>query len=141
MRKCNEKTLHSIARARKGNYDFVPIFKPPSKIGIHDIVRPIIRDAQKRMYTDMNDYMENIFNAPSTINRIMKYYHRANIIGDDKEYIGFVNSDNNIVEIVQEYDLDEYIHAEEIQQKIQLWIDYSIRGSFNDLVIMPPIPK
>ena len=140
MRKCNEKTLHSIARARKGDYDFVPKFQPPPRInGIHDIVRPIVQDAQRKMYKDMNDYMENIFNAPSTINRIMKYYHRANIIGDDKEYIGFVNSDNNIVEIVQEYDIDKYVHAEEIRQRIELEMQ-------SNLVILKPslicyIPK
>ena len=127
MREYEEKSLLSIARQTKRKYNFAPIFKPQSQInGIHDIVRPIIMDAKKRMYKDMNEYMENIFNAPSTINRIMRYYHQCNIMGDDKEYIGFVNGDNNIVEIIREYDLDKYIHAEDVRQRLQLWIDSSL---------------
>ena len=119
--------LEKIAREKKGNYTFAPIFKPQPQInGIHDIVRPIIQDAQKRMYKDMNNYMENILNSPSTINRIIQYYHHAKKIDSDKEYIGFVNGDNNIIEIVREYDLDEYIHNEEIMQRIQVWIDSGI---------------
>lgn len=27
-----------------------------------------------KLYSAMNDYFENIFNAPSTINRVIKYY-------------------------------------------------------------------
>ena len=120
-----EKTLHSITREKKGNYTFAPIFKPQPQINsIHDIVRPIVQDAQKRMYKDMNSYMENILNSPSTINRIIKYYHHVRKIDSDKEYIGFVNSD--IIEIVREYDLEEYIHKEETMQMIQIWVDSGI---------------
>lgn len=40
----------------------------------YDMIVKAINDILTRMYKAMNDYLENILNAPSTINRIFKYY-------------------------------------------------------------------
>ena len=40
----------------------------------YDIVVKTLNILFTILYSTMNDYLENIFNAPSTINRIMKYY-------------------------------------------------------------------
>ena len=40
----------------------------------YEVVINTIDKILRRLYSDMNDYFENIFNAPSTINRVIKYY-------------------------------------------------------------------
>lgn len=40
----------------------------------YEVVINTIDRMFKTLYSAMNDYFENIFNSPSTINRIMKYY-------------------------------------------------------------------
>lgn len=57
--------------------------------------------AISELYYQLNDYLENIFNSPSTINKIMKYY----AIGFDptetnKRYIMFGGT------VVREYVLE-----------------------------------
>lgn len=39
-----------------------------------DTIIEIYNQTMGKIYKAMNDYLENIFNSPSTINRIMKYY-------------------------------------------------------------------
>ena len=40
----------------------------------YDIIINEINRVLSNIYKDMNDYLENIITAPSTINRIFKYY-------------------------------------------------------------------
>lgn len=40
----------------------------------YNIIRNEINRVLSNIYKDMNDYLENIITAPSTINRIYKYY-------------------------------------------------------------------
>lgn len=40
----------------------------------YDKVINAIDNIFRKLYTEMNEYMENIINSPSTINRIFKYY-------------------------------------------------------------------
>lgn len=40
----------------------------------YEVIMNSIDKIFKTVYSAMNDYLENIFNAPSTINRIMRYY-------------------------------------------------------------------
>lgn len=51
----------------------------------------------KTVYSAMNDYLENIFNAPSTINRIMKYY--AIGIDDNKPLERYIMFGGTIVAV------------------------------------------
>lgn len=51
----------------------------------------------KTLYSAMNDYLENIFNAPSTINRIMKYY--AIGIDDNKPLERYIMFGGTIVAV------------------------------------------
>ena len=58
----------------------------------------------QRIYSDMNEYMENIFNSPSTVNRLLPYYiFGIDISKPNKRYIMFNGK------IVREYDLGEVI--------------------------------
>ena len=66
----------------------------------YEVIIDTINDIFHKLYSLMNEYLEYIFNAPSTINRIMKYY----AIGFDdneptKRYIMFGGT------IVREYEL------------------------------------
>lgn len=49
------------------------------------------------VYSAMNDYLENIFNAPSTINRIMRYY--AIGIDDNKPLERYIMFGGTIVAV------------------------------------------
>lgn len=49
------------------------------------------------LYSAMNDYLENIFNAPSTINRIMRYY--AIGIDDNKPLERYIMFGGTIVAV------------------------------------------
>ena len=40
----------------------------------YQVIIDTINQAYSKIYKAMNDYLENIINAPSTINRIFKYY-------------------------------------------------------------------
>lgn len=40
----------------------------------YDIIKKLINDILNEIYKDMDDYLENIINSPSTINKIFKYY-------------------------------------------------------------------
>lgn len=51
----------------------------------------------KTAYSAMNDYLENIFNAPSTINRIMRYY--AIGIDDNKPLERYIMFGGTIVAV------------------------------------------
>lgn len=142
MRKCKEKTLHSIARARKGNYDFVPKFQPPPRINInHDIVRQMLQNAQKQMWGDMEDYLKNIINSPSTINRIMKYYYTGRMDNPDgKEYIVFVRNYDEKVTIVREFDIYDYVSNLKPEQVIEFMREYVFSCEIQD-ILKPPIHK
>lgn len=73
----------------------------------YKIVKNTIDKILRTWYSAMNDYLENIFNAPSTINRIMKYYTIG--INDDKpleRYIMFNGAIVAIFEIKLEYSMD-----------------------------------
>lgn len=40
----------------------------------YDIIRKLTNATIRKMYKEMNDYLEYILKLPSTINRIMRYY-------------------------------------------------------------------
>ena len=63
----------------------------------HDIIINTIDKMFKTLYSAMNDYLENIFNAPSTINRIMKYY--AIGIDDSKPLERYIMFGGTIVKV------------------------------------------
>lgn len=66
----------------------------------YEMVMKAIHDALHNLYSLMNEYMEYIFNAPSTINRIMRYYAIGFQDGEPtKRYIMFGGT------IVREYEL------------------------------------
>lgn len=63
----------------------------------YDIVINTLDRMFKTVYSAMNDYIENIFNAPSTINRIMKYY--AIGIDDNKPLERYIMFGGTIVAV------------------------------------------
>ena len=69
----------------------------------------IINNALKKIYKAINDYLENIINAPSTINRIIRYYAVGLTDDPNKRYILFDGV------IVREYEL--------VMPKIECGID------------------
>ena len=69
-------------------------------------VNQLVNEALRKFHKIMNDYLENILNAPSTINRILKYYAIGFQEGNyNKRYIMFKGM------IVIEYELvmPEYV--------------------------------
>ena len=57
-----------------------------------------------KILVDMERYLENIVNSPSTINRLIGYYHYARNPDEPlKEYLVFAY--NEKVTIIKEYDL------------------------------------
>ena len=73
--------------------------------GNYDIIINSIDKMFKTLYSAMNDYLENIFNTPSTINRIMKYY--AIGIDDSKPLERYIMFGGTIVKVFKiEYDGD-----------------------------------
>ena len=40
----------------------------------YEVIIETINNIFRTIYKEMNDYLENIINSPSTINRIVKYY-------------------------------------------------------------------
>lgn len=63
-------------------------------------IKPIIQNNLMKVYSTINDYFENIMNAPSTINRILPYYgYAVNVDDPTKRYIVFNG------EIIREYTL------------------------------------
>ena len=66
----------------------------------YEVIVKAVHDAIHKLYSLMNEYMEYIFNAPSTINRIMRYYAIGFQDGEPtKRYIMFGGT------IVREYEL------------------------------------
>lgn len=75
--------------------------------GNYEVIVNTLDKIFTRLYSAMNDYFENIFNAPSTINRIIKYY----AIGFDNDkplerYIMFGGTIVAVFEIKLEYEVD-----------------------------------
>lgn len=66
----------------------------------YEVIINTIDNIFHKLYSLMNEYLEYIFNAPSTINRIMKYYAIGFQDGEPtKRYIMFGGT------IVREYEL------------------------------------
>ena len=42
--------------------------------GNYDVINETICKTIRAIYADMNDYLKNILDSPSTINRIFRYY-------------------------------------------------------------------
>lgn len=63
----------------------------------YEVIMNRIDKMFKTLYSAMNDYLENIFNAPSTINRIMKYY--AIGIDDNKPLERYIMFGGTIVAV------------------------------------------
>ena len=69
----------------------------------------------KKVYSEMNDYFENILNAPSTINRVIKYYHLGFNPGEpDSRYIMFVGG-----KIIREYHIEFRIESKKIHPQLR----------------------
>ena len=65
----------------------------------YEVVINTIDKILTTLYSAMNDYFENIFNAPSTINRIMKYY--AIGINNDKPLERYIMFGGKIVKVFE----------------------------------------
>ena len=72
------------------------------------IIRDTITEMIKVFYGYMEDYLQNIFSAASTINRVLSYY-KIGISTDDKNkrYIIFYRNCNNFY-IVREFDFEDF---------------------------------
>lgn len=69
-------------------------------MGNYDVVIETVNRILSELYEEMEKYLENIFNAPSTINRIMRYYAIGfNDNEPNKRYIMFGGT------IVREYEI------------------------------------
>lgn len=71
------------------------------KMDNYSVVIQTINELYKKFYQVIEEYFENIFNAPSTVNRIIKYY-ALGFVDDDfyNRYIMFGG------QIVRTYSLD-----------------------------------
>lgn len=65
--------------------------------GNYEVIVNTLDKIFTRLYSAMYDYLENIFNAPSTINRIMKYY--AIGINNDKPLERYIMFGGTIVAV------------------------------------------
>lgn len=81
------------------------------------IVKYVDRFLQKH-YSELEDYLENIFNSPSTINRLLTHYSIQ--YDADHRYIQIVINDTVIkrVELSREEQLEF--------MKIQMWVDMGL---------------
>ena len=67
--------------------------------GNYEVIMNTLDKIFTTLYSAMNDYFENIFNAPSTINRIMKYY--AIGINNDKPLERYIMFGGKIVKVFE----------------------------------------
>ena len=66
----------------------------------YDVVIETVNRILSELYEEMEKYLENIFNAPSTINRIMRYYAIGFQDGEpNKRFIMFGGT------VVREYEI------------------------------------
>ena len=70
------------------------------KMNKYEVIVHRINEVLRKLYSEIEDYFENILNAPSTINRIIRYYSVGFQEGKyDSRFILF----NNIV--IREYEV------------------------------------
>ena len=56
----------------------------------YKIIKETVQKMIKKLYKAINDYLENIFHSPSTINRLIKYYQVGYCPSEpNKRYIYF----------------------------------------------------
>ena len=67
--------------------------------GNYEVIMNTLDKIFTTLYSAINDYFENIFNAPSTINRIMKYY--AIGINNDKPLERYIMFGGKIVKVFE----------------------------------------
>ena len=92
----------------------------------HHLTTELIR----RYYQKIERDLQEIVNAPSTINSIIKYY-RVSMNADPISYLLFIYK--NEIYFIKEYDLVEFIEKERELDKIKYWCD-------NGLQVIKPHP-
>ena len=81
----------------------------------YDIINNEINRVLYNIYKDINDYLENIITAPSTINRIFKYY-AIGLPADpivNERYIMFGGT------VVRKYVIENPLEDIELQKKLR----------------------
>ena len=78
-------------------------------------------------YQQIEKDLEEIVNAPSTINSIIKYYKLVKYPSDPDQYLVFIYNKDGDFTPVRRYSVDDYLEYIEIMEKIKHHYEKGLR--------------